>query len=75
MSLCRGCGKKILWGRTAEGKNIPLDALSPVYRLGEVTKDDQGRDVQMIVRDREAFVSHFCTCPKASQFSRRNDDA
>ncbi len=33
MSTCRGCGKKIIWGTTKDGKRIPLDPAPPVYSV------------------------------------------
>ena len=62
-SACRGCGKKIVWGMTVEGKKIPLDAVAPTYRI--VPNVDWG---DRIVRS-EAMVSHFATCSKANDFS------
>ena len=64
MSVCKGCGKEIVWGTTEEGKKIPLDPRPPVYRKlaivnGELTVD----------RVDFALVSHFATCSKANDFS------
>jgi hypothetical protein len=62
---CKACGCPIALVPGPNGTNIPLDLRSPVYRiernlLGEVT----------CVRAVETYVSHFCSCPKAEQFSR-----
>lgn len=65
---CRGCGKPIVWGKTADGKNIPLDPKPPCYRV--VDADDP--DKVEVERDENVLVSHFATCPKADQFSGRN---
>lgn len=62
---CKGCGKPIVWGETSEGKAIPLDPRPPVYRI---MRHDLAGDPK-VHRDKEAMVSHFATCPKASQFS------
>lgn len=62
MPKCKGCGREIIWGRTPEGKSIPLDTIAPVY----VTHPQGGSS---IVRHSTAWVSHFATCPKASEFS------
>lgn len=62
---CRACGCPLLLLTGPNGKAIPLDLRSPVYRLG---KDLTGAEVAE--RDQGAFVSHFCSCPKASEFSK-----
>ncbi len=67
---CKACGCPLTIATQANGKPIPLDRRSPVYRF---EKDLTGTLVA--VRDTTAFVSHFATCPKAEQFSaakRRN---
>ena len=66
MAKCKGCGKEIVWGRTDDGKNIPLDRRAPVYLLVE----GKG-DVVKVIRG-GGMVSHFSTCPHASQFSATN---
>jgi hypothetical protein len=60
-----GCGKEIQWGVTPDGKRIPLDPSAPVYRI--VSRAEDGS--LTIERDQESMVSHFKTCPKASEFS------
>ena len=65
-SYCRGCGKLIVWGLTREGKRIPLDPRPPIYLLM-----DTGTDGVMVEKTEQHryMVSHFATCPKASDFS------
>lgn len=64
-SKCKGCGKLIRWEQTPDYKNIPLDVSAPVYALIE----QQGKPT-VVVRTHLCFVSHFSTCPKASDFSK-----
>ena len=47
---------------------VPLDPRAPVY-LVEFNEDG---DAVSAVRATGAYVSHFSTCPKASQFSGTN---
>jgi len=62
-SICKGCGKKIFWGITHEGKKIPLDASAPVYHFNP---DEYG---ETIVKAKDMYVSHFSTCKRANDFS------
>ncbi len=62
---CRKCGCPIALIRGPNGKDIPLDLRSPVYRIVE---DMAGETAAQ--RDTGAFVSHFCTCPAANEFSK-----
>jgi hypothetical protein len=64
---CRGCGRAISWGTTADGKKIPLDPSAPVYSiLPELFPE--GQHVERI-EGHAAMVSHFATCSHANQFS------
>lgn len=65
---CRGknCGRPIVWGRTPEGKKIPLDPAAPVYKVGR----EDGEGGFYIERTTDAMVSHFKTCPDAGAFGK-----
>jgi hypothetical protein len=64
---CKGCGKKVIWLTTMDGKRIPLDPVPPVYvvKINHIGQP-------FIARERAAMVSHFATCPKANDFSAAN---
>jgi hypothetical protein len=66
MTPCRGCGKPMVFAEMMDKKKIPLDPRAPVYRI--VTADADGTPL-IVERDREVYVTHFATCPKASEFS------
>lgn len=65
LAKCRGCKAPIYWAISPKGKKIPLDVRAPVYR------EDPGRPGHLIEGE-DHYVSHFATCPKASQFSGRS---
>lgn len=56
-STCRGCGKQIVWLKTLNDKNMPIDV--ETYETGDRTFD------------RDRHTSHFETCPSAAQFRRK----
>lgn len=70
---CGGCGKKVIWGTSETGARVPLDPVPPVYRIVGAASVGYAK----LVRDKQAYVSHFSTCPSANQFSRsrRTDPA
>lgn len=69
MPICK-CGRQIMFGKTPEGKFIPLDCSAPVY--SDVTPEYEAESGTLrIERNVNAFVSHFATCPNANEFSRR----
>lgn len=73
MATCRGCGKQIVWGVTADGKKIPLDPSAPIYAFVSSVLDDAEPRVSLLpAMDRRAsgpMVSHFSTCPLANRFA------
>ena len=60
-SICKGCGAKVRWVKTANGNRMPLD-LEPVAT--NVMVEFMGS----FVLAPKAFVSHFATCPQADKF-------
>lgn len=60
-TVCKGCGKSIMFGKTVDGKIVPLDPVPPVYVWSDPDR--------AWVREKNAFVSHFATCSKANDFS------
>jgi hypothetical protein len=61
---CEECGRPILWAKTDDGKDIPLDQSAPVYRA--VPKDGG----LAAVRDKGSFASHFAVCSRPDKFSK-----
>lgn len=62
---CKACGCPLMFLAGPNGKTIPLDMRAVVYRVG---KDLTGEPVAE--PDSNAHVSHFASCPKASDFSK-----
>ncbi len=67
---CRQCGKPLVFGKTPDGKTIPMDPKPPCYRAGG--GDFFGREVTA-ERQENVFVTHFATCAQASHFSKGKD--
>lgn len=83
MSKCRGCGAELVWGRTSNGKAIPLDAkptidgnvlLTGETRWGRLArilpKDELAIARELFESDRNLYLPHFASCPNASDFRR-----
>lgn len=66
MSKCKGCGKTICWGTDESGKRIPLDPVPPCYEADAATQAGGSGKCR---RRHDVMVSHFATCPNASDFS------
>lgn len=67
-TLCRTCGTAIVWGVTAGGKRMPLDALP--RDGGKWLVNDQGRIVARPQTLSLGHDSHFATCQQAAQHRR-----
>ena len=82
-SPCKGCGKPIVWGVTADGKRIPLDPRPVVYHAVEESEFENRVTCTRVPEATNTagtktacYVSHFATCPKASEFGKgRKRDA
>jgi len=60
MAVCRSCGASIVWLKTEQGKNIPVD---DNYAL-------QGGETHF---DRLRHTTHFETCPNAQQHRTKKE--
>lgn len=64
---CRKCGALITFLPGPAGKAIPAQKARSVYRRAE-----SGALEKLELEGGPFWISHFETCPGASQFSRRN---
>ena len=83
-TTCRGCGKQILFIKTAAGKSIPVDperiAFVPETDYEKfVTDDGEVKRGGALSRKNQGFRpveygyrSHFATCPAADSFRKKN---
>lgn len=83
MSKCRGCGAELVWGRTSNGKAIPLDPeptidgnvlLTADTRFGRLArilpKDELAVARELFDRDRNLYRTHFASCPQSASFRK-----
>lgn len=63
-SKCRSCGAKIMWVKTAKGKNMPIN-YDP--DLAHEFVGEKGTKPEF---DRDRMTSHFETCPNADDHRR-----
>ena len=70
-SICKGCGKEIIWGMMSNGKKISLDPRAPIYSIMSRDPVYGFYEVSRIELE-TAMVSHFATCAKANDFSGKN---
>ena len=77
MNTCRSCGAKILWVKTKNGKNMPIDEESVEPRDCEDTdilvSEEGAVAAAKFAQDADEIwhVSHFSTCPKAAEHRRK----
>lgn len=64
---CRSCGAAIVWGKTANGKAMPLDAKPERLFVLKSADDPDCQDVVQV----PTYRSHFATCPDADKFRRK----
>ena len=60
VSNCRSCGKTIVWMKTIQGKNMPVN-------ITEQSLDDANHNEFFNPLE---HVSHFSTCPQAKKHRR-----
>lgn len=61
MSNCRSCTQPILWFKTRNNKNVPVD----------VTEQAQADHAAKVVFNPKEHTAHFETCPNADQHRAR----
>ena len=82
MSLCRGCGARIDWIRTKNGKIMPVDPEPVMVIEGEgwdTFVTDEGATItgRRALREEErrelpvGFIPHWKHCRRASDFRKR----
>lgn len=75
MSKCTGCGRAIVWALSPKGAWILLEHVKAVYHLSHNYDDPETPQAEKL-NDQDGsfdpfYISHFLTCPKASEFSGR----
>jgi hypothetical protein len=71
MPTCKGCGAEILWVKV-NGKAHPVNPKRAMVVIEE--KVEAPGPGELYGRAASAWVSHFATCPMATQFRRRKED-
>lgn len=69
MSKCRGCNAEIVWAKTQNGKNVPLDPRAIVYSVAPFEGNLIAIQPVGHIPGEKFMVSHFNTCPNANEFS------
>jgi len=70
-ATCSSCGAPIVWGRTATGKPMPLDA-EPVDMRGLLMRDRFSGSVITLELAYPVHRTHFATCPNAASHRKRS---
>jgi len=70
-TICRGCGKPVVFAVDEFGKTQILDMRAPVFSVKEAI-DGNGNQVLVCNRIEKGTcgVTHFATCSHANEFSR-----
>ena len=76
MAKCKGCGREIIWIKTARNKSMPCDPDPVTYWPGKecriVTPNGEVYSCALSGETNEAvgvgYRPHWATCPKAETF-------
>lgn len=72
MPSCRGCGRAIIFGKTNDGKWVPLEKSKHVYDVDWDTSKERPEAIAHKI-ERDIYISHYLMCPEANQFSTKKD--
>lgn len=65
MPICKGCGQEIIWIKTKNGKNTPIDAKEKLfYYQSQKLESGWGQFSA-------GHESHWATCPVANNFKSK----
>ena len=78
MTTCKGCGARIIWLQTTNGKMLPCNPSPVGYREREGARGkvmtQGGRVVSCDFTNEPGaetgYIPHFATCPNAADFKR-----
>ncbi len=81
-SICRSCGRQIMWIKTKAGKNMPCDPEIITYKAAAggreriVTTNGEVRSAELVESgtpgaDGFGYISHFATCTNAGRHRRK----
>ncbi len=71
ISVCRGCGQRMIWGKTVAGKAIPLDP--ELSERGNMILENgvaKVVDRSLYPPGVKLYMPHHATCPKAQEFRK-----
>ena len=70
-ATCSSCGRRILWAASPSGRMLPLDARPMLpYSLNSSGPNAVVPLAVRVALTDPVYVSHFTTCPSATQHSR-----
>lgn len=67
---CRSCGAPIQWAKTPSGKMMPVNRAQATDGNLNVIRTSDGLTVQPAEKGTGNAVSHYATCPNATQHRR-----
>lgn len=81
VGYCKGCGRPIVWIKTAGGKSMPCDTEQVVYwehhgASGKIVTPN-GEVISCDFKGEPSkatgigYISHFASCPAAREFRRK----
>lgn len=82
MAKCRGCGREIIWIKTAGNKSMPCDPEQVTYWHGKgfriVTPNGEVHSCSLSGEPNNAvgvgYIPHWATCQNANDFRQKKAD-